>query len=389
MRILMLSTLFPTAEQPRFGSFVEKRALMMSAQPDLHIRVVAPIGLPPFGMKFHPRYAKQRAAPVEEQWQGLHVYRPRFTHIPTTAGRFDPGNLVRALVPVLTKIRAEFPFDIIDAQFFFPDSVAAAKLGEIFGVPTTATARGSDIHYWAEQPVTGPMIVEASNRLSHVVAVSHALRADMIALGMDGDKIDVVRPGVDRSMFHPRDSAAIKAKMGITGTLLATVGSLDENKGQYLVLDALRQFPGAHYLIAGEGPYRATLEKLIEDYGLQDRARLLGNIDRESVSDLVTAADVMVLPSAHEGLANAWLEALASGTPVVLCDAGGAREVVSSEVAGRIVARNPDAIAEGIRQVLGQSFDRQQVSETVAQYNWDDKISFLLGHMKRLIAAAA
>ncbi len=389
MRILMLSTLFPTAEQPRFGSFVEKRALMMSVQPDVHIRVVAPIGLPPLGLKYLPRYAKQRTAPVEEQWQGLHVYRPRFTHIPATAGRFDPGNLVRALVPVLTKIRRDFPFDIIDAQFFFPDAVAAAQLGEIFGVPTTATARGSDIHYWAEQPATGPMIVEASNRLSHVVAVSHALRADMIALGMDGDKIDVVRPGVDRSMFYPRGSAALKAKMGITGTLLATVGSLDENKGQYLVLDALRQFPGVQYLIAGKGPYRPTLEKLIEYYGLQDRARLLGNIDRESVSDLVAAADIMVMPSGHEGLANAWLEALAAGTPVVLCDAGGAREVVSSEVAGRIVARNPDAIAEGIRQVLAQTYDRQQVSETVAQYNWEGKTAFLLEHMRRLVAAAA
>jgi teichuronic acid biosynthesis glycosyltransferase TuaC len=177
--------------------------------------------------------------------------------------------------------------------------------------------------------------------------------------------------------------------MGITGTLLATVGSLDENKGQYLVLDALRQFPGVHYLIAGEGPYRPTLEKLIENYGLQGQAKLLGNIDRQSISDLVAAADVMVLPSAHEGLANAWLEALASGTPVVLCDAGGAREVVSSDVAGRIVARNPDAIAEGIRQVLAQTYDRKMVSETVAQYNWDDKISFLLGHMKRVVAAAA
>ncbi len=275
MRLLMLSTLFPYLAKPRFGTFVEKRAQMLSTKEGIEVRVVAPVGLPPLGLGMLSRYADKRATSHEEIWQGLHVYRPRFAHIPGVSGRFDPDNMVRALKPLLTKIREEFAFDVIDAQFFFPDAVAAASLGEYFNVPATATARGGDIHYWGEQPPARKLILAASEKLSGMIAVSQALRADMIKMGMNGDKIDVVRPGVDRNLFMPRDALDVKSKLGIEGNLIVTVGSLDENKGQYLVLDALAALPDIHYLIAGEGPMRGALERKIVELGLQDRARLL------------------------------------------------------------------------------------------------------------------
>ncbi len=103
------------------------------------------------------------------------------------------------------------------------------------------------------------------------------------------------------------------------------------------------------------------------------------------ISDLMAAADIMVMPSANEGLANAWLEALASGTPVVICMAGGAAEVVTSDVQGRIVERNPDALAQGIKDVLAQENDRQEINDSVGHFNWDRKIGLLHDHLLRLI----
>ena len=79
----------------------------------------------------------------------------------------------------------------------------------------------------------------------------------------------------------------------------------------------------------------------------------------------------MVLPSSSEGLANAWIEALACGTPLVIADAGGAREVVQSPDAGVIVARTPRAVREGIQRVLDHPRDAQEVARTVENFSWE------------------
>src|SRR3546814_9855510 len=78
----------------------------------------------------------------------------------------------------------------------------------------------------------------------------------------------------------------------------------------------------------------------------------------------------MALLSASEGLANAWIEALACGTPIVISDAGGAREVVDRAEAGRIVAREPLAIATAIRDLLSNPPSAESVRDTVRRFSW-------------------
>ena len=97
----------------------------------------------------------------------------------------------------------------------------------------------------------------------------------------------------------------------------------------------------------------------------------------------------MVLPSKKEGLANAWVEALACGTPIVIPNVGGAREVVRSRSAGRIVERTPEAIAQGIRAVLLDRYTRREVAETVEQFDWRAHAEALARHYDELIARRA
>jgi teichuronic acid biosynthesis glycosyltransferase TuaC len=85
----------------------------------------------------------------------------------------------------------------------------------------------------------------------------------------------------------------------------------------------------------------------------------------------VQAANVCVLPSASEGIANAWIEALACGTPLVITDAGGAREVLTNDTGGRIVERKAGGIAEAVRQLLAKPPEREAVAAVVADYSWD------------------
>src|SRR3546814_17186197 len=91
--------------------------------------------------------------------------------------------------------------------------------------------------------------------------------------------------------------------------------------------------PDATLLIAGDGPERGRLDALIVRLGLTDRVRLLGAVPHADLPRLIAAADVSALASSSEGLANAWVESLACGTPVVITDAGGARELVRAAAA--------------------------------------------------------
>lgn len=383
LRVLTLSTLFPDAGRPNFGVFVERQTLGLAALPDTEVRVVAPVGLPPFPLSKHPSYRAMAALPRQEIWKGLSVERPRFLNIPGTSGRFHPAMLTRALIPLLARIRKDFAFDVIDASFFFPDGPAAIALGLRFGVPVSVKARGADIHHWGQAPATGRQVIAAGCSADGLLAVSAAMREDMIALGMPGDRIAAHHTGVDQARFRP-DPAA-KAALGVTGPLVASVGALIPRKGHEIVIEAVARLPDVSLHIAGDGPERARLQAQIEALGVGDRVRLLGPVRHGALPPLLAAADVMALASSSEGLANAWVEALASGTPIVIPDAGGAREVMERPEAGRIVERTPDAFAAAIGDLLRAPPECEAVRATAARFTWERNAETLRAHLAALV----
>lgn len=352
LRVLILSTLFPDASRPNFGIFVERQTLSLAARDDVEVRIVAPRGLPPFPLSRLSRYARLATLPKHEDWKGLTVHRPRFLNLPGTGGRFHARAMARAVAPLLEKIRKDFPFDVISAEFFFPDGPAAVLLGKRFGVPVSIKARGSDIHDWGRRKAIAPQVIAAGQTAAGVLAVSEAMRGDMIAMGIPGDKIETITTGVDLTRFAPRDRAAAKAALGVQGPLVLSVGALIPLKGHDIVIDAVSTLPGVTLWIVGEGGDRKRLEAQIERLGLGDRVKLLGSVPPDRVAAALAAADAMALASEREGLANAWLEAIASGTPVVIPDVGGARQVVTAPEAGRIALRTPAAFAEALAGIL-------------------------------------
>lgn len=387
LRVLTLSSLFPDVTRPTFGVFVEKQTLGLAAHPDVELKVVSPYAVPPTPwLKQHPVYGRIAKLPRHEQWKGLDVHHLPFRTLPLVGGRFNPWSMWWALVPLIDEIRQRFPFDIIDAEFFFPDGPAAAKLAKRYGVPLSIKARGGDIHFWANNPVCRRMIVEAGCAADGILAVSGALRQDMIDLGMPGERIKVHHTGVDQSAFRPVDRTEAKKALGVDGPLILSVGYLIERKGQTLVIDAMRDLPGATLLIAGQGPDKAKLQAQIDAAGLNDRVRLIGPQPHEALPPLFGAADVMALPSASEGLANVWVEALACGTPIVISDIGGAREVVDRPAAGMIVDRDPKAIAGAIRSILDNPPAQADTAEAAKKFTWARNTETLYAHLSKLVA---
>lgn len=385
LRVLVLSTLFPDASRPNFGIFVERQTLALAERPDADVRVVAPLGLPPFPLDRLPRYRPLAGLPQQEDWKGLDVHRPRFANYPATGGRFHARSLADAVTPLLRQLRRDFAFDVIDAQFFFPDGVAAVELGRRFDVPVSIKARGSDIHGWGRTHVIGGQIRAAAHAADGLLSVSEAMRHDMTALGLPGERTQCIVTGVDLDRFALGDRAEAKAALRVNGPLVLSVGALIPLKGHQIVIDAVASLPGVRLWIAGEGPHRAALAAQIARLGLDGRVRLLGSVPHAELPRLLGAADAMALASEREGLANAWLEALASGTPIVIPDVGGARQVVQADAAGRIVARTPEAFAAALGALIADPPSPAAVRATAAPFTWAANSARLHVHLNRLV----
>jgi glycosyltransferase involved in cell wall biosynthesis len=386
LRVLILSTLFPNSVFPTFGGFVERQTLGLAKLAEVEAQVVAPVGLPPRPFSFHSRYRKLARLPLREEWKGLQVHRPRFPILPRYGARWTARLMARSLEPMLRDIRKEFPFDVINADFFWPDGPAAMRLSRVFGVPFSITARGSDIQYWMGQPEIAEQILEAGKAADGLLSVSAALGRVMAGHGMPAERISTHYTGIDHSRFHPIDREEAKAKLGMKGPLILTAGALIPGKGQRDVIAALPKIPEASLLLVGDGPNRRMLEALVKERGLQERVRLLGNVPHADVATLMGAADVMVLPSRSEGLANVWVEALACGTPVVTCDVGGAREVIDRPEAGALVSPEPDAIANAVNAILADPPAQAAVRMAAERFSWEENSARLFGHLSRLAA---
>ena len=387
LNVLMLSTLFPDISRPNFGVFVERQARELASRAETDVTVIAPVGLPPWPLSHAGRYAPLRALPRKERWRELTVYRPTFPIIPKFGGRTNVGAMTRAILPLIRRLHTEKPFDVIDASFFFPDGPVAQRLSKALAIPYSVKARGADIHHWGTQGGTRKMVRKAADDAAGLLAVSDAMRRSMGRMGIDTDKIRVHYTGVDLDTFEITDRAAAKAALDFNGPVVLSVGALIPRKGQDLLVRALPQLPDVTLLLAGQGQYRRTLENLAQELGVERRIGFLGSVPHHKLPRIFAAADVMALPSESEGLANAWVESLACGTPIVISDVGGARELLDRPEAGRIVERDPDAIAAAIRAILDDPPAQAAVRETALRFTWQANGDALLDHLQNIAAS--
>ena len=206
LRVLVLSTLFPDMSRPNFGIFVERQTRELASRPDVKVTVVAPIGMPPWPLSRAARYGQLRHVKDHENWQGLQIYRPRFTTLPGMGGR-NVGAMARAILPLVRRLHAERPFDVIDASFFYPDGPVAQRLSKALGIPYSVKARGADIHHWGRQSATADQVRAAGQDAGGLLAVSQALADDYLV--MERGEVIARGPGSEMEAKDVRQLVAI------------------------------------------------------------------------------------------------------------------------------------------------------------------------------------
>lgn len=392
--VLALSTLYPNPVNPQFGSFVarsmEAFARRGEEQQDWRVTVVNPIGTPPIAIG---RYRALAQLPEECIEGGVTIHRPRFKLLPKMGARRNASAIAKAVLPLVKKLHQQSPIDLVDAQGFFPDGPAAAWIAREVNLPVSIKARGTDLTYWSGFDFAREQMLEAAEHAEGLLAVSAALADQMAALGIARTKIRVHYTGLDRDRFRPLDHTQLRAQLSKefsfpipdNAPLLACVGALIERKGQDIAIAALPQIEGAKLVIAGSGDDEAHLRELARDLGLADRVHFAGSLHHDVLPLLLSAADAMVLPTASEGLANAWVEALACGTPVVTTNVGGARELIANNTAGRLVERTPEAIASGVNAILNSPPQPHAVSAMAERFSWKTHAIELAAHYDQLL----
>lgn len=365
LRIVSVCRTLPTPDDPSAGIFVLNRLAAMAARADL--TVVQPVPWTP-GLRPLPDWAR---APAHEA-QGLTILHAPMFYLPGVLKGADSVWLARSIAPLLRKLHAERPLDLIDAHFGYPDGAACKRVADELGVPVFITIRGFENEYVAMRGVAGQM-TGAMRAADGCISVSHSLRELALRHGVEAARVRVIHNAVewDRFAFGERVVARRALGLDLAEPLVVSVGHLVVRKRHHVLLEAfaevLRRRPQARLVIIGgdanEPAYRERLLREIESHGLEGRARLAGNLPPAQVADWLRAADVFALGTAREGCCNAVLEALAVGLPVVTTPVGDNAEFVRPGENGAIVPVD-DAVGLGsaIDAALGAEWDRPAIA---------------------------
>ncbi|HLZ38717.1 MAG TPA: glycosyltransferase family 4 protein [Mycobacteriales bacterium] len=205
-------------------------------------------------------------------------------------------------------------------------------------------------------------------------------------------------PGVDTDRFRRgAGGEAVRADLGLTDRpVVVCVSRLVPRKGQDVLVRAMPRIrsrvPDAALLLVGGGPYRGRLERLVDDVGVRQAVRFTGSVPWARLPAYYDAGDVFAMPCRTrnagldvEGLGIVYLEASATGLPVVAGASGGAPEAVLDGVTGHVVdGRDVDDVARQVSRLLADRRGARAMGEqgrawVERQWRWETMAHRLAG----------
>jgi len=264
-------------------------------------------------------------------------------------------------IGVVLRLRAmlkEMRPDVLHT-YLLHGNILGRLIGRLVGVPVIIGSERTigQARKW------GRLVTRLTNPLTDAVEVNSEIGGKAIErdLGVPSEKIELVRSGLDLSVFssaNRRDE--LRSEFGVTADqhLIVYVGRLRTVKGvDYGIrafASALEQLPNIRMVLAGEGDQRNFLSSLVFELGISEQVEFLGV--RNDVPELLNAADSVLMPSLTEGFPRTAIEAMAAGKPVIATNVGGTPEAVIDGETGILVpARDSDALASAIVRLVGDS----------------------------------
>ena len=232
-----------------------------------------------------------------------------------------------------------------------------------------------------------------ARQLRHIVTVSERSKQDICkAFRIDAARVHVIHNGIDTSIFYP------EPKIERDPWQLITTASADQPlKGSQHLIPAFatlcQRFPKLRLVFVGKPKPGGRTDQLIQRLGVGDRIRFLHGVSGDEFRELYARSALAVVPSEYEGFGLPAGEAMACGIPLVSTDGGALPEVVGD--AGRIVpARNPEALAQAIGDLLVDADARAQLARRGRQrilenFSWSRAATALTQLYQQVLADGA
>jgi phosphatidylinositol alpha-1,6-mannosyltransferase len=277
---------------------------------------------------------------------------------------------------------------VVHAGKNLPEGFVAYLLHRSLGVPYVIYAHGEEITVCSENPTLSRHQRPVYQNAAAVIVNSRFTHDLVRELGVDSRRIVIISPGVDPDRFAPALAPdALRRALLVEGKLvLLTVGRLQRRKGHDKVIEALpsilEHVPSLVYVIAGDGEEESALKELAEQRGVGEAVRFLGRVREEELPALYNLADIFIMANRTmpggdvEGFGIVFLEASASGKPVIGGRSGGTADAIRNGVTGKLIDGASQAeIVEAVvtlaqDQALRETMGRRGREMVVAEYDW-------------------
>ena len=347
-----------------------------------------------------------------ETVDGLKFFRT--PSVPGSVPVLSEINEVRALSRTLDSVVEAFRPDVLHAHSPVLGALAALRVGRRHKLPVMYEIRA----FWEDAAVGNGTGTEGSikfratkavetwavRRADAVAVICEGLRRDLVARGIDADKIMVSPNGVDMAMFGdppPRDEA-LAVQLGLSGgDVIGYLGSFYDYEGIDDLISAMPALiaarPDAHLLLVGGGPMEAALRAQAATSSAAARIHFIGRVPHSEVERYYSLVDVLAYPRKKMRLTDLVtplkpLEAMAQGKLVAASDVGGHRELIDDGVTGTLFAADdPVAIATALSRLLTDRSGWDQRRATAREFverdrNWSSNISRYEPVYRKLVA---
>lgn len=302
-----------------------------------------------------------------------------------TPNLYGLSYLIFAVLHVERVLR-ELDVDIIWAKQVFPQAVVGAILSKRLKKPLYVTAQ-NPLAYKEELTIKGP--IPFKDKIPNLLTplIKFALKnADIVAAVSTYSKLQAMKLGAKQTTVIPngvdfdRFKIPKKTKKGKTDTIITT-SSLIPRNGIDTLIEAVSYLPKSlnwKLIIAGDGPEEANLKSQIANLKLERKVNLIGRVENRKIPRLLNSADVFVRLSRKEGFGVSFLEAMATGIPVVATPVGGIIDFVKHQQTGLLVEPDkPSEAAKAIERILRDEklylLLQQNGKKLVKkQYSWDN-----------------